>query len=194
MIPLIPFSYPLLFLSVIAYLKYMAAAFKLAISRLTLFAIFLFSVVFSANCVTGAVFAGSGLVSTIGGATFIQGSNQFWVTSIKPTFSGVTTASAAVTGTVGSQSVTATADASGNWSWTPATELSGDNPVSITSGSSTTAFTLTIGDVPADIASASASTLEPAGTITPTFLILGLGIILVGIGALGFKLTSKSFD
>lgn len=172
----------------------MTAAFQLVISRLTLFAIFLFSVVLAANCASSAVFAGSGLVSTVGGAAFVQGAKQFWVTSAKPTFSGVTTASASVTGTVGSQSVSATADASGNWSWTPTTELSGDNQVSLSSGSSTSSFTLTIGDVPENIATSSASSLAPAGSIIPTLLILSLGVALAGVGALGFRLASKSFD
>lgn len=114
------------------------------------------------------VFAGSGLISSIGGATFIQGAGQFWVTSDTPTFSGVTSAGAAVTGTVGSQTVSATADASGNWSWTPTVALAGDNPVAISSGSQTESFTLTIGAVPENIASASADALPPAGNLNPT--------------------------
>lgn len=166
------------------------AALISAILRLTLFAVFLFSAVLAANCTTGAVFAGSGLVSTIGGATFVQGASQFWVTSAKPTFSGVTTAGAAVSGTVGSQAVSATADGSGNWSWTPATDLSGDNQVSITSGSSSANFTLTIGDVPESIASSSASSLAPAGSTLNTALVFGIGAILISAGSFGL---AKSF-
>lgn len=172
----------------------MTAAFQLARGRLTLFAVSLFLAVLVSSYTACGAFAASGLVSTVGGAAFVQGAKQFWVTSAKPTFSGITTAGAAVSGTVGSQSVAATADASGNWSWTPATDLSGDSTVSITSGSTSANFTLTIGDLPENIASASASSLAPAGTITPTLLILGLGVALVGVGALGLRLTSKSFD
>lgn len=155
------------------------------IKRLTHTAIFVLFSLLTYTCALSTVIAGSGLVSQVGGATFIQGANQFWVTSQKPAFTGVATASASVSGTVGAQSVSATADSSGNWSWTPVTDLSGDNPVTITSGSTTVSFTLTIGSVPADIASASGSTLAPAGTITPTMIVLGFGIILTAFGLWG---------
>ena len=46
-------------------------------------------------------FAGSGLVASISGVTFVQGASQFWVASAKPTFSGITTANTPVSGTVG---------------------------------------------------------------------------------------------
>ncbi|OGD95898.1 hypothetical protein A3F02_01005 [Candidatus Curtissbacteria bacterium RIFCSPHIGHO2_12_FULL_38_9b] len=131
------------------------------------------------------IYAGGGLVSQIGRATFVQGASQFWVTSSLPTFSGVTTAGATINGTVGSQSVSAVADDSGNWSWTPSADLTGDNTVSITDGSKTAVFTLTIGQLPESIASASGSTLAPAGTISPTIIFLGGGFILVLIGGWG---------
>jgi len=140
------------------------------------------------------VFAGSGLVSSIGQATFIQGAKHFWVTAARPTFSGITTAAGKVSGTVGSQSVTAAADASGNWSWTPAADLSGDNPVTITSGSTTVTFTLTIGVLPANIASASANTLAPAGSTTPTIIFLLFGFLLILIGARGIVRSFSKFD
>ncbi len=131
------------------------------------------------------------MVSSVGGATFIQGASQFWVTSATPTFSGVTTASAPITGTVGSQAVSATADASGNWSWTPATALSGDNAVTITSGATTVSFTLTIGALPESIASAGGSTLAPAGSIDPTLFILSFGTIFVLAGLVGLSKARK---
>jgi len=133
------------------------------------------------------VLAGSGLVSSIGGATFVQGAKQFWVTSPKPTFSGITTTGASVTGTVGSQTVSATADASGNWSWVPTADLTGDNSVSVTSGSQTTTFTLTIGQLPANIATASAGGLAPAGSIFPTIAFLGFGVLLTTFGLWGIR-------
>ncbi|OGD84044.1 hypothetical protein A2165_01860 [Candidatus Curtissbacteria bacterium RBG_13_40_7] len=133
------------------------------------------------------VLAGSGLVSSIGGATFIQGATHFWVTSARPTFSGIITAGAAVSGTVGSQAVSATADASGNWSWTPVADLAGDNTVALTSGSSTASFTLTIGALPDSIATSSAGSLSPAGSIFPTVAILGLGIFATTFGLWGLK-------
>ena len=136
---------------------------------------------------TFTILAGSGLLSSIGGVTFVQGASQFWVTSAKPTFSGVTTANTPVSGTVGSQTVSATADASGNWSWTPTADLAGDNTISITSGSQNVSFTLTIGALPENIASASGGTLAPAGTYLPTLLILGFGGILTVFGFWGLK-------
>lgn len=135
------------------------------------------------------VLAGSGLVSTVGGATFIQGAKHFWVTSATPTFSGVTTAGAKVSGTVGAQTVSATADGTGNWSWTAAA-LSGDSAVSITSGATTASFTLTIGALPANIASSSAGSLAPAGSISPTILFLAGGSCLILLGSFGLR---KSF-
>ena len=167
-----------------------AAAKKHVFKFLTPFVIFLISSFVTLSCNQNIIYGGSGLVSSVGGATFIQGATQFWVTSGTPTFSGITTASAPVTGTVGSQAVSVTADASGNWSWTPPAALSGDNPVTITSGATTVNFTLTIGELPANIASASAGSLAPAGTTNPTFWILSIGTILVLSGMFGFK---KSF-
>ena len=160
------------------------------IKRLVHTSIFLLVSIFTYHCAMSTTIASSGLVSQVGGATFIQGAKQFWVTSARPTFSGVTTASAAVSGTVGTQTVSATSDTSGNWSWTPAADLIGENTALITSGAQTVSFKLTIGSLPASIASASASSLAPAGTSTPTFAVLGFGIILTTFGLWGFR---KSF-
>lgn len=152
---------------------------------------FLFFSLVAINCFSSATFAGSGLVSSIGGVTFIQGAQQFWVTMAKATFSGVTTAGEAVSGTVGSQSVAATADSQGNWSWTPAADLSGDNTVTITSGSATAAFTLTIGQLPESIATSSGGALAPAGSISTTLAFLAGGFVLILIGTFGL---ARSFS
>lgn len=165
---------------------------KIVYKFLTPLGVFIFSALFALGLSTGSVYAGSGLVSSIGGATFIQGASHFWVTSAKPAFSGITTASGTVSGTVGSQSVSATADASGNWSWTPATDLSGDNAVSITSGATTVSFTLTIGALPESIASSSAGSLAPAGSTFPTLLFFGFGAAFILFGAFGLTKSFKS--
>jgi hypothetical protein len=166
----------------------MAACLLLNAKRLTLNAILiLFFTLFIFLLSLRFVFAGSGLVSSIGGVTFIQGATHFWVTMALPTFSGVTTAGAQVSGTVGSQTVSATADSSGNWSWTPAADLAGDNTVLITSGSQSASFTLTIGSLPESIATSSAGALAPAGSIFPTVAILGFGIFLTTFGLWGLK-------
>jgi hypothetical protein len=161
------------------------------LKRLAHIAVFLLVSLFATHCSQALIFASSGLVSQIGGATFVQGANQFWVTSPRPAFSGVTSANVSVTGTVGTQNVSATADSSGNWSWTPAQDLSGDNPVSITSQSESVSFTLTIGDVPASVASASASTLAPAGTFAPTVAVSFVGVSLTLFGLWGFRRTLR---
>ena len=131
--------------------------------------------------------AGSGLVSSIGGATFIFGAKQFLVTSSKPTIAGVTTASTQVSGTIGAQTLAATADASGNWSWTPAADLSGDNQVTVATATTSVSFTLTIGALPENIATAAGSTLAPAGSIMPTLAILTFGVLLTTFGLWGLK-------
>lgn len=159
------------------------------IKRVVHIAVFLLVSLLATTCNQSLVFSSSGLVSQIGSATFVQGAGHFWVTGSRPAFSGITGASASVSGTVGSQTVAATADSSGNWSWTPADDLSGDNQVTITSGSSTVSFTLTIGSLPADIASSSASTLAPAGTVAPTAVVALLGIVLTAFGLWGFRKT-----
>lgn len=170
----------------------MPSAIKIHIYKLlTPFVIFLLASFVTMACNQNLVYGGSGLVSSVGGATFIQGAARFWVTSATPTFSGITTANASVTGTVGSQSVSATADASGNWSWTPTTALAGDNAVTITSGTTTASFTLTIGPLPENIATAGGSTLAPAGSTNPTLFVLFAGSILVVVGSLGLTRSIK---
>ena len=169
----------------------MTALLALNVKRLTTIAVALSVLLITFYFLLITAYAGSGLVSQVGGATFVQGAKQFWVTSAKPTFSGVTTAGATVSGTVGTQTVSATADASGNWSWTPTADLAGDNSVTITSGATTASFTLTIGALPASVATASADTLAPAGTITPTFIILTFGVLSTGLGLWGIKRASR---
>lgn len=167
-----------------------AATRKTVFKFLNPFVVFIVTALVAMACNQNLTYGGSGLVSSVGGATFIQGATQFWVTSATPTFTGITTAGTAVTGTVGSQAISATADASGNWSWSPATALSGDNPVTVTSGATTVSFTLTIGDLPANIASGSAGTLAPAGSTNPTVWILAVGTVLISAGMFGLR---KSF-
>lgn|GEM_PF-783474 len=145
---------------------------------------------FVATCGAGGVLAGAGLVTTVGGATFIQGAKHFWVSSSTPTFSGVTTAGGNVDITIGTQKSGVIANSSGNWSFTPPTALSGDNTVTVATSTTSVTFTLTIGSVPANIASSSASSLAPAGSISPTILFLAGGSCLILLGSLGLR---KSF-
>ncbi len=150
-------------------------------------AFFIIFSILAYNCSVTSTLAGSGLLTQVGGATFVQGASQFYVTSARPTFLGITTANTQVTGSVGSQSLSATADASGNWSWTPTADLVGDNTVSISSDSQNVSFTLTIGALPEAIASQSAGTLAPAGILMPTMAVLGFGLVLTTFGLWGLK-------
>ena len=157
---------------------------------LTFILIFTFFSLISNLLTLNPVLAGSGLVSSIGGATFIQGAKQFWVSSPRPAFSGVTDAGGNVDITIGAEKNGVVADSSGNWSFTPAADLSGDNQVTVATATSSVTFTLTIGALPENIASASGSTLAPAGSLTPTLAILGFGVLLTTFGLWGL---SRSF-
>lgn len=168
-----------------------ACVFQKEIRRLTFISIVFLVTLVSTSCATSSVFAGSGLVSSVGGVTFVQGAKHFWVSQSRPTFSGLTTASGHVDVTIGSVKNGTTADASGNWSWTPAADLSGDNQITVATSSTSTTFTLTIGSLPASIASASANTLAPAGNISPTIVLLLGGTVTLTIGSLGFLKTRR---
>ncbi len=138
-------------------------------------------------CAASSVIAAAGLVPSIGGVTFIQGAKQFWVSGARPTFSGGTSPSSHVDITIGGVKNGVVADASGNWSYAPAIDLTGNNQVTVATASSAVTFTLTIGALPANIASASGGTLSRAGNINPTLFILGGGISLLVIEAFGLK-------
>lgn len=157
---------------------------------LTFILIFTFFSLISNLLTLNPVLAGSGLVSSIGGATFIQGAKQFWVSSPRPAFSGVTDPGGNIDITIGAEKNGVVADSSGNWSFTPAADLSGDNQVTVATATSSVTFTLTIGALPENIASASGSTLAPAGSLTPTLAILGFGVLLTTFGLWGL---SRSF-
>ncbi len=131
--------------------------------------------------------AGSGLLSSVGGVTFIQGATQFYVTVSQPTFSGITTAGSPVDITINGIKNGVTADASGNWSYTSASVLSGDNEILVADSSTSAGFTLTIGSLPESIASAAGSTLAPAGSLNPTIIFAGFGTLLLLTGLIGLK-------
>lgn len=175
------------------YAESMPAALKKTLFKfLTPFVIFLISSFITMACSQDLVYSGSGLVSSIGGVTFIQGAKQFWVSTPRPTFSGITTAKSNVDITIGSNKQGVISDASGNWSFTPAADLSGDNKVTVATSTTSVTFTLTIGALPANIASASAGTLAPAGSVNPTVLILSAGTFLILLGGFGLARNFKS--
>lgn len=116
------------------------------------------------------------------GATF----TQLWYSNGNVAFTGIALENASVTATIDDTSETVTADSSGNWSY--ATTLAdGDHQVSFTSDGSTVSFTLTIGEVPADIGSLPTATTPAVGTVTPTLIFLFSGIFLISSALFLFK-------
>ena len=116
-------------------------------------------------------------LKTVGGLN-VEGVtyNQLWYSSTSVTFTGTALQDAIVTATINGTSGTTTADASGNWSYS-ATLNEGDNTVSFESGGSTVSFTLTIGEVPADVGGLTAAQTPTVGMTTPTLVFVFLGIL-----------------
>jgi hypothetical protein len=104
--------------------------------------------------------------------------DHLWYSSGSVTFTGIGLASAEVTATINSVSETVTADTAGDWSYST-TLADGDHVVSFTSSESTISFTLTIGEVPADVGSLPTAETPTAGVVTPTIILGSLGLALV---------------
>lgn len=92
-------------------------------------------------------------------------------------FTGVALQNTQVTATIDGASNTTTADSSGSWSYSK-TLTGGDHQISFSSGGSSVSFTLTIGEVPANIGSLSKVESPTVGTITPTIALLSFGVLL----------------
>lgn len=103
---------------------------------------------------------------------------QLWYTNGNLSFTGIALANTQVTATIDSTSNNVTSDSSGNWSY-GATLANGDHQVSFSSGGSSIDFTLTIGQVPEGIGSLPTTQTPTVGIITPTILLLSLGVLLV---------------
>lgn len=162
---------------------------SLALRRLKYVLIFVSFAAVATACSMPSAIAGSGLLSSVGGVTFIQGANHFWVSQARPTFSGITSTGNNVDVTIGGNKNGVAADSSGNWSFTPVNDLSADNQVTIATSETSITFTLTVGALPENIASSAGSTLSPAGSVNPTLFILGGGISLFLIGVFGLRRT-----
>jgi hypothetical protein len=76
-----------------------------------------------------------------------QNYNEWWYTGTNPTLLGTAPAESAVTVTINETSNTVTADASGNWSFTPTNMPQGDYQMSISSSAGTINFTLHAGQM-----------------------------------------------
>ena len=126
-----------------------------------------------------SLFAAGFQLKTVGGMN-VEGVtyNQLWYTNTNVTFTGITTANAAVTVNINGTSGSTTADASGNWSYT-ATLNEGDNSVSFTSNESTISFTLTVGEVPEGVGGLPEAETPTVGTIEPTVIFILLGVVSI---------------
>ena len=132
--------------------------------------------------------------STVGG----QSISSWTYTGMNPVFSGTADPDASVSITIASEAPTSvTADATGNWSYTPTTlNTEGSYQVTIVSGDQTISFMLTIGPY-AGYSSTTATdsavtgttkggmpdTLPVTGSFTDTLKLIaaGLGLIAVGL-------------
>lgn len=120
------------------------------------------------------------------------------VTTNTPTISGQASPGATVTITIYStpQTVVVTADANGNWSYTPTTSLtSGSHNVVVSAPSpsgvtqtATTNFVIAAGSSPPASQSATiaptAAPIPQSGTVSPTIVSLGLGMLIFVTGVL----------
>lgn len=124
-----------------------------------------------------SLFAAGFQLKTVGGLN-VDGVtyDHLWYTNTNITFTGTALQNATITATINGAGGTAIADASGNWSYT-ATLNQGDNTVSFESGGSMISFTLSIGEVPAEVGGLTAAQTPTVGTTTPTLVLIFLGIL-----------------
>ena len=139
-----------------------------------------------------SIFASGFQLKTVGalnvdGVTY----DQLWYSSESVTFTGTSLENAQITATIDGASETTTADASGSWSYST-TLSAGDHQISFTSQESTISFTLTIGDVPADVGGLSTTETPTVGTAIPTIISIALGMSLIIFPFILKKATIKS--
>ncbi len=106
--------------------------------------------------------------------------SHWWYTGVNPTFKGEALASSQIDIVINDQTYQATADESGQWSFTSPAELSaGDHTISMSNSGATINFTLTLGSDNVDWQSIEAGgsdeSLPAAGVMLPTLLLTGLG-------------------
>lgn len=142
------------------------------IKRINFFIVFIILFfVFATTKVSAANFA----LTSIGNSTITSQTIKSWsYAGLRPTFRGTTNPSGAVTVTIDSSSLQVYADSSGNWVFTPTSDLTASNHnVSITNGTNTLSFTLSL--------TVSGSLPRTGGTLpTMVFAIFGVAMILTG--------------
>jgi len=105
--------------------------------------------------------------------------SRWYTTALQPRIGGTADVGATVDVSVGSQSGSVPTDADGNWWWDPpAPFAAGDYTTSITDGSETLSFTLTLGSsLPSSTQSATGGAVPSTGVVWPG-LIVGLAAFL----------------
>lgn len=132
-------------------------------------------------------------LDTIGASATTNGTpgTEWWYSGENPTFTGTAAPNATVIVTISGAPTSVTADASGNWSFSPTTLTTGDHVISITEGSQTFTFTLHAGqNLPTGTTTTAtdSGTLPVSGAIENTLLVLSLGGLFV---ISGWKLSKK---
>ncbi|MFH2118428.1 MAG: hypothetical protein ABII10_01685 [Candidatus Paceibacterota bacterium] len=158
--------------------------------------VFMIALVFSASVVLAATLA----VTSIGGVTVSGTLTSFTTTKTSPTFIGTATNGATIDITIDDLMVAATADATGNWSYTPTSLTIGAHAVEIASNLETISFTLTVGDDATSTSTSSSTTTTESGTSTSTaelpqsgsventFLVIAAGMFLIGSGVVAHQI------
>lgn len=110
---------------------------------------------------------------------------EWWYIGVKPTFVGAAAGGSKVDIKIGDNSYSATADSSGNWSYTSQIDK-GDYTIEISSGSEKIAFTLHLGQsVPSNLGTETQQSTEEASSVPATgfnqfvAVTFGVGVILL---------------
>lgn len=107
-------------------------------------------------------------------------SQEWWYSAVNPRLSGITPVGSAVTVKIDGTDNSATVDAAGNWSYSPAALTNGDHTVVISSTAGSQTFTLHIGSVPATVTAPKTSSTPVVGTREVTLALwLGAAVLLV---------------
>jgi hypothetical protein len=116
---------------------------------------------------------------------------QWWYTGLQPTFTGEAPANSTINIAIDNNSYQASANGSGEWSFTPPAVLTaGDHTVALTNNESSLNFTLTLGSEGVNwdrVASGAGETLPTAGITLPTVILLSSGLGLIFLGKKSFS-------
>jgi len=166
----------------------------MSVKRITLICVFFIALTMSN---VHSVWATAQLTKIGTSAITTESIKQWSYTSENPVLQGTTGPSAVVTIVIDSQTFTTTADIDGDWTYTPTTLTNGSHQVTISEGTTTMTFTLTIS--PDTVATESATkggvtpvatssgivyptTLPQSGMDSTPLMLLGGSCILVGAG------------